>query len=65
MFLRIVQTVILLVSHPFRRKTLNEWGTEVYGKVVEAMDRQERLVTACRLPSLYKHGSLHSGEFKP
>ena len=27
-----VQTRILLISHPFRRKTRNGWGTEVYSK---------------------------------
>jgi hypothetical protein len=37
-FSGIVQTGILLVSHPFRRKTRNGWGTEVYSKSENALD---------------------------
>jgi len=36
-FLGIVQTGVLYVSHPFRRKTRNGWGTEVHSKSENAL----------------------------
>ena len=37
-FSQIVQTGISLASHPFRRKTRNGWGTEVYSKSKNALE---------------------------
>ena len=46
-------TVILLVSHPFRTKTRNGWGTQFYGKSKNArVAGEQTLHVPLRFPGL-------------